>query len=188
RAEFFKYMDAANIDLKGFTERFYKKICLSELAPVLETLIYLKHETSVWFEITTLLIPGENDSEKELNEMTEWIVEKLGTDVPIHFSAFHPDFKMQDIPRTPHSTLIMARDIALKNGIQYAYVGNVHDFDRESSYCPNCNELLIGRDWYVLSDWNMKNGSCKYCQTKIPGVFEDSPGTWGSKRMRVKMS
>ena len=128
-------MSAANVDLKAFTERFYRQVCGSELQPVLETLIYLRHETDVWFEITTLLIPGENDSEKELEEMTQWIFEKLGPDVPIHFTAFHPDWKMMDTPATPKSTLTRARGIALDAGLRYAYTGNVHDSGGGSTYC-----------------------------------------------------
>jgi pyruvate formate lyase activating enzyme len=186
RREFFKHMDAANIDLKAFTEDFYKRLCSTELAPVLETLKYLKHETDVWFELTTLLIPGENDSEAELEEMTQWVVENLGTDVPMHFSAFHPDWKMMDIPATPFSTLSMARNIALKNGVRYAYTGNVHDFEGESTYCHNCGEMLIGRDWYQLSTWSLsEDGHCQKCGTAAAGVFGGPPGVWGAKRKRV---
>jgi pyruvate formate lyase activating enzyme len=186
RREFFKHMDAANIDLKAFTEDFYKRLCSTELAPVLETLKYLKHETDVWFELTTLLIPGENDSEAELEEMTQWVVENLGTDVPMHFSAFHPDWKMMDIPATPFSTLSMARNIALKNGVRYAYTGNVHDFEGESTYCHDCGEMLIGRDWYQLSTWSLsEDGHCQKCGTAAAGVFGGPPGVWGAKRKRV---
>jgi len=186
RREFFKHMDAANVDLKAFTEDFYKRLCSTELAPILETLKYLKHETDVWFELTTLLIPGENDSEAELEEMTQWVVENLGTDVPMHFSAFHPDWKMMDIPATPFSTLSMARNIALKNGVRYAYTGNVHDFEGESTYCHNCGEMLIGRDWYQLSTWSLsEDGHCQKCGTAAAGVFGGPPGVWGAKRKRV---
>ena len=186
RQELFKHMDAANVDLKAFTEDFYKRLCSSELAPVLETLKYLKHETDVWFELTTLLIPGENDSEAELEEMTQWVVENLGTDVPMHFSAFHPDWKMMDVPATPFSTLSMARNIALKNGVRYAYTGNVHDFEGESTYCHNCGEVLIGRDWYQLSTWSLsEDGDCQKCGTTAAGVFGGPPGVWGAKRKRV---
>ncbi len=153
RAEFFRYMDAANIDLKAFSEGFYRKICGGALQPVLETLEYLKHETSVWFEITTLLIPGENDSDRELNDMCQWIAEHLGVDVPIHFTAFHPDWKMRDHPNTPAATLTRARKIAMKHGIRYAYTGNVHDSDGGSTRCHHCHNMLIERDWYVLGEW-----------------------------------
>lgn len=188
RAEFYQWMDAANVDLKAFTERFYHKITGSHLKPVLETLQYLKHETSVWFELTTLIIPGENDSEKELNNMTQWVVESLGPDVPMHFTAFHPDWKMQNIPHTPKSSLILARNIALKNGIRYAYVGNVHDKEAESTYCHQCGQILIGRDWYELSDWNLDHkGCCKFCGTQCAGVFMEKPGDWGAQRRAVRI-
>ena len=134
-------MDAANVDLKAFTERFYSRVCSGHLEPVLETLVYLKHETDVWFEITTLLIPGENDGEAEIEELTQWVVENLGPDVPLHFTAFHPDWKMTDKPRTPPDTLIRARRIGLKNGLRYCYTGNVHDFDGGSTYCHQCGAL-----------------------------------------------
>ena len=189
RAEFYRYMDAANVDLKAFTEDFYHKITGSHLAPVLETLEYIKHETDVWLELTTLLIPGKNDSEKELNEMTAWVVEKLGPDVPMHFSAFHPDWKMQDVPSTPKETLIRAREIAINNGVRYAYTGNVHNAAGDSTWCHQCGELLIGRDWYVLSDWNLTaDGKCAACGTPCAGVFEARPGNWGAKQQPVRLS
>ncbi len=186
RTEFFQNMDAANVDLKAFSEKFYKKICGGELAAVLETLEYLKHETEVWFELTTLLIPGENDSPQELQAMTEWIVEHLGPDVPLHFSAFHPDWKMRDKANTPHSTLQQARKIALSNGVRYVYLGNVHDKLGSSTYCHQCRELLIGRDWYELSDWNLnEEGHCISCGAECPGFFEKQHGDWGAKRLPV---
>ena len=189
RTEFYKYMDAANVDLKGFTENFYWKICGAHLAPVLETLKYLKHETNVWFEVTTLLIPGQNDSENEIEEMTQWAVENLGPDVPWHFTAFHPDWKMTDIPPTPAATLNRARRIALKNGLRYVYTGNVHDEDGGSTYCHNCNTKLIGRDWYVLTAWNLDgDGKCRSCGTPLAGLFEERPGTWGAKRLPVRLA
>jgi pyruvate formate lyase activating enzyme len=188
RAEFFSYMDAANVDLKAFTERFYYKITGGHLQPVLDTLKYIKHETDVWLELTTLLIPDENDSDTELEEMTQWVVENLGPDVPMHFTAFHPDWKMLDKPPTPTQTLAKARRIALKNGVRYAFTGNVHDRAGGSTYCHNCGELLIGRDWYVLSDWNLTaEGKCKFCGTPCGGIFEVSPGTWGAKRQPVRL-
>jgi pyruvate formate lyase activating enzyme len=189
RVEFFEHMNAANVDLKAFTERFYRQLCGSELQPVLETLVYLRHETDVWFEITTLLIPGENDSEQELEEMTQWIFEKLGPEVPIHFTAFHPDWKMMDTPSTPPSTLTLARAIALDAGLRYAYTGNVHDHGGGSTYCHRCGEVLIGREWYVLSDWNLTaDGCCRFCDASCDGHFEPSPGTWGSRRFPVRLS
>jgi len=188
REEFFRHMDAANVDLKAFSERFYREICLSHLQPVLETLIYLKHETDVWLEVTTLLIPGENDSNAELHELTRWVVEKLGPDVPIHFSAFHPDFRMLNKPRTPPQTLSRARQIALRNGVRHAYTGNVHDAEGGSTRCHQCGNIVIGRDWYVLGEWNLTNrGQCTFCGTQCAGVFDGPPGTWGSRRQPVRL-
>ncbi len=173
REEFFSAMDAVNVDLKAFTDRFYWKICGGHLAPVLDTLQYLRHETNVWLEITTLLIPGENDSESEIEAMSQWLVEHLGRDVPLHFSAFHPDWKMMQTPRTPMATLTRSREIALEAGLNYVYTGNVHDFQGSSTYCPGCGEILIGRDWYRLSNWRLlPGGSCEVCGKKIAGVFD----------------
>ncbi len=188
RREFYQYMDAANVDLKGFNEEFYVKLTGGHLQPVLDTLTYLKHETDVWFEITTLLIPGHNDSDEEIDAMTKWVVRELGPDVPMHFTAFHPDYKMMDVPPTPPQTLTRARDIAMKNGVRYAYTGNVHDKGGESTYCHNCGQVLIGRDWYQLSEWNLDaEGKCRNCGTPCAGVFEERPGDWGPKRVAVKM-
>jgi pyruvate formate lyase activating enzyme len=192
RDEFFRLMDAANIDLKAFTDRFYWKICGGHLEPVLETLKYLKHETDVWFELTTLLIPGENDSESEIEEMTQWIMEHLGPGVPLHFTAFHPDWKMMDKSSTSMKTLTRSRDIAIKNGMHYVYTGNVHDMKGGSTWCHNCGEMLIGRDWYELSTWNIdcdkQNGSCADCGTAVAGVFDGAPGNWGSRRLPVHIA
>jgi pyruvate formate lyase activating enzyme len=188
RAEFYRYMDAANVDLKAFTEQFYKQITVGHLQPVLDTLEYLKKETNVWFEITTLLIPGENDSEKEIEELTQWVMEHLGPDVPLHFTAFHPDFKMLDKPPTPSPTLTRARRIAVKNGLRYAYTGNVHDEEGGSTYCHHCGRKLIGRDWYVMTDWHLTDdGLCLHCGTPCAGVFEGPPGNWGAKRLPVRL-
>lgn len=188
RREFYQYMDAANVDLKAFTERFYWKITGGHLQPVLDTLMYLRHETDVWFELTTLLIPGENDADEELEEMTQWVVEHLGPDVPMHFTAFHPDWKMMDKPSTPPQTLTRARGIAMKNGVRYAYTGNVHDEQGGSTYCHACGQKLIGRDWYVLSAWNLTaDGRCNSCGSPCAGVFEAKHGTWGAKRMPVRL-
>ena len=189
RSEFYRHMDAANVDLKAFSESFYKKVTVGELQPVLDTLAYLKHETDVWFEITNLLIPGENDGNAELEAMTAWVVEALGPDVPMHFTAFHPDYKMLDHPPTPAATLKRARAIAVKNGVRYAYVGNVHDKRESSTYCHACGECLIGRDWYVLSEWNLTaQGSCCFCGAPCAGVFEAEPGRWGARRQAVRLS
>lgn len=185
RPRFFRHMDAANIDLKAFTERFYQRICGGHLGPVLDTLLYLVHETSVWLEITTLLIPGENDSDKELDALTRWIFDNLGPSVPLHFSAFHPDWKMLDTPPTPQHTLTRARRIAMANGLRYVYTGNVHDPAGSSTYCHNCGLRLIERDWYTLGEWNLQNGNCKGCGEPLPGHFEAQPGDWGSRRQPV---
>ncbi|MGB5065378.1 MAG: AmmeMemoRadiSam system radical SAM enzyme [Candidatus Competibacter sp.] len=188
RRNFFKYMDAANVDLKGFTEEFYWKICGGHLQPVLDTLVYLKRETNVWFEITTLLIPGENDSDAELEALTQWVMENLGSDVPLHFTAFHPDWKMLNHSPTPPSTLSRARRIAMKNGIRYAYTGNVHDEKGDSTYCHQCGQKLIGRDWYTLGVWNLTaDGHCKACGTPCAGLFEAQPGLWGARRRPVRL-
>ncbi len=189
RKEFYQYMDAANVDLKGFTEDFYFKLTGGHLAPVLETLEYIKHETDVWLEITTLLIPGHNDSDKEINALTQWVADKLGPDVPLHFSAFHPDYKMMDVPPTPVETLIRARDIAMKNGLRYVYTGNVHNPQGDATYCHHCGEVLIGRDWYRLTAWNLDaNGACKSCGTPCAGVFEATPGDWGPRQVPVRLA
>lgn len=182
RPRFFEHMDAANIDLKAFSERFYKKLCGASLTPVLDTLLYLHNETSVWFEITTLLIPDENDSNEEIDAMTQWIYNNLGPRIPLHFSAFHPDWKMKNKDRTPASTLTRARDIAMKNGLRYVYTGNVHDAAGSSTYCHNCGLRLIERDWYQLGEWNLKSGCCENCGEPLPGRFEDSHGCWGAHR------
>jgi len=187
RAAFFEWMDAANVDLKAFSETFYRKLTQTSLAPVLDTLCYLKRQTQVWFEITTLLIPGENDSADEVSRMCDWISRELGDEVPLHFTAFHPDFKMMDKPHTPHETLIAARQIAMDAGLKYVYVGNVHDAARSSTYCPDCGKLLIGRDWHEIVAYEVRSGACAGCGRKIPGVFEDEPGGWGARRVAVRV-
>ena len=189
RAEFYRHMDAANVDLKAFSERFYHKLTGAHLQPVLDTLIWLKRESDTWFEITTLLIPGENDSDAELTAMSEWIVEHLGPDVPLRFTAFHPDYRMRELPPTPPETLRRARDIALRAGLRYVYVGNVHDAEGSSTYCPGCGALLIERDWYRLGHWGLDaHGACGNCGSPIAGVFEPRPGTWGPKRRPVRLA
>ena len=188
RADFFRGIDAANVDLKAFTQRFYRTVTKGDLQPVLDTLLYLRHETDIWFEITTLVIPGENDSEREIDAMTAWVVENLGAHVPMHFSAFHPDYRMLDKPRTPFETLAMARRVALRNGVRYAYCGNVHDLGRQSTYCHVCGTRTIGRDWYALSDWRLDEaGACTVCGTRTAGVFAGPPGRWGRKRVPVTL-
>jgi len=189
RRELYSHIDAANVDLKGFTEEFYKKVCHGHLAPVKETLVYLRHETSVWFEITTLLIPGENDSDGELEAMTRWIADALGPDIPLHFTAFHPDYRMLDHSHTPPATLTRARRIALANGLRYVYTGNVHDEAGGSTHCPGCGAVVVGRDWYEITAWRLDAaGACVACGAKIPGRFEARPGVWGARRQPVRLS
>jgi pyruvate formate lyase activating enzyme len=187
RAELYGWMDAANVDLKAFTEEFYKRLCTGHLAAVLETLEYVKRETDVWLEITTLLIPGHNDSAAEVRRLSEWVLEKLGPDMPLHFTAFHPDYKMLDIPHTPPRTLSMARTIAREVGLRYVYTGNVHDETGQSTYCPTCGTCLIGRDWYEITTWQLSEGRCDQCGTPIPGRFEQRPGSWGQRRKAVRI-
>ncbi len=189
RAEFYAHMDAANIDLKGFTEEFYRKACIGHLEPILETLEYVHGETDVWLEVTTLLIPGLNDSSKEIDELTRWIMEHLGPDVPLHFTAFHPDYKMLDRPPTPPATLTRARRIGLGNGLRHVYTGNVDDPRGETTYCHGCGTGLIERNRYRLGHWGLDGeGRCASCGTQCPGVFDSRPGTWGARRLPVRLA
>jgi pyruvate formate lyase activating enzyme len=186
--EFYAHMDAANIDLKAFTEDFYHRTCAGALAPVLETLKYVRHETDVWLEITTLLIPGLNDSSKEIDAMSKWVVDNLGEDVPHHFTAFHPDFRMRDLPPTSPSTLDRARTIAMENGERYVYTGNVRDTAGQTTYCHHCGAVLIERNWYRLGEWGLDDeGRCASCGTGCPGVLESRPGSWGARRRPVRL-
>ncbi len=187
RPEFYRAMDAANVDLKAFTEDFYHRLCYAQLQPVLDTLVYLRRETDVWFEVTTLLIPGENDSRGELDRASDWFAANLGPDVPWHFTAFHPDFKMLDKPRTPPATLARAREIARAKGLKYVYTGNVHDRMGGSTWCPACGALLIERDWYELGAYNLDGNRCRACGCEIAGRFERQPGTWGARRLPVRL-
>ncbi|MGZ8984654.1 MAG: AmmeMemoRadiSam system radical SAM enzyme [Methylotenera sp.] len=186
RRDFYAKMDAANVDLKAFTDDFYFKLTGSHLQPVLDTLRYLKHETDVWFEITTLLIPGKNDSDEEITAMCQWIRKELGVDVPLHFSAFHPDHKMPDIPATPPATLIRARHIAMREGLQYVYTGNVHNLDGDTTFCPGCQTPLIVRDWYQINQFQLaSDGHCPDCGTAIAGRFDLQAGNFGRKRIPI---
>ncbi len=188
RKDFYAHMDAANVDLKAFSEQFYSKLCFAHLEPVLDTLKWLKRETAVWFEITTLLIPGQNDSEAEVAQLCDWVAENLGTEIPLHFTAFHPDFKMIDTPRTPAMTLSRARKQAKAAGLQHVYTGNVYDAAGQSTYCTGCGELLIERDWYRLGSWRLdNNGRCRQCGTPLAGHFNASPGDWGSRRLPIHL-
>ena len=189
REEFFAEMDAANIDLKAFTDRFYWKICGGHLEPVLETLKYLKHETDVWLETTTLLIPGENDSPAELEAMTRWVVENLGRDVPMHFSAFHPDWKMRDKGHTPAKTLNLARKIAMENGVRYAYTGNVNDEVGGSTYCHDCGQAVIVREGYQITAWRLtEEAQCMNCGAPCAGVFDGPPAPWRATPTPITLS
>lgn len=187
RPAFYEFMDAANVDLKAFTEEFYYRITLSHLQPVLDTLEWLKRETNVWFEITNLVIPQANDDLGEFRAMCDWILKHVGDSVPVHFTAFHPDFRMLDRSNTPPEILIQAREIALQTGLKYVYVGNVNDAARQSTYCPGCGKLVIERNWYELGEYALDRNKCRHCGTVVAGVFATRPGHWGRKRQPVDM-
>ena len=189
RREFYAKMDAANVDLKAFTDEFYVKLCGAHLKPVLNTLAYLKHETNVWFEITTLLIPGKNDSVEEITAECAWIAKELGPDVPLHLTAFHPDYKMDDLAPTPASTLHRSRQIALDAGLHYVYTGNVHDTEGGTTFCPGCHAALIVRDWHEITSYDLTpDGKCPHCATAIAGAFESVHGQFGRRRIPVAIS
>jgi pyruvate formate lyase activating enzyme len=186
RPEFFAAMDAANIDLKAFSDSFYKRLCTGSLDAVLDTLLYVKQETKTWLEITTLLIPGENDSYKEVGALCEWVASRLGPDVPLHFTAFHPDWKMRDVASTPSATLRQAREAALQAGLRYVYTGNIHDEAGQSTYCQGCGSRLVGRDGYTITAWGLDaQGRCAACGEPCSGLFDPAPGTWGARRAPV---
>ncbi|MFO1395592.1 MAG: AmmeMemoRadiSam system radical SAM enzyme [Burkholderiales bacterium] len=189
RREFYAKMDAANVDLKGFTDDFYVKLCGARLDPVLDTLRYLVHETKVWTEITTLLIPGKNDSDAELTQMCEWIARDLTVDVPLHFTAFHPDYKMTDLARTPAATLTRARAIAQRAGLRFVYTGNVHDVEGGTTRCPGCGEALIVRDWHEIREYALTaDGACTHCGTVLPGRFAAFERGFGRRRIPVRVA
>jgi len=189
RAEFFAAMDAANVDLKAFSEDFYQRITGSALAPVLETLEYIAHETDTWLEITTLLIPGLNDSDAELRALSAWVRDHLGTQVPLHFSAFHPDWKMRDIPATPPATLSRARNIAMEAGLHHVYTGNVHDEAGDATHCHACGYTLIQRDWYEIRSYALtSDGRCPRCAEPCAGRFARAAGQWGRRRVAIKLA
>ncbi len=185
RKSLFEVMDATNVDLKGFSEDFYRHLTLSHLEPVLDTLRWIKHESSVWLEITNLVIPGANDDPAEIRQMCEWIHTNLGADVPLHFTAFHPDYRMLDTPRTPAQTLVNAREIAIETGLDYVYVGNVDDPERQSTYCPGCGKLLIARRWHDVGTYQLEQSHCRFCGHKVAGHFAEKPGHWGTRRLPV---
>jgi pyruvate formate lyase activating enzyme len=189
RRDLFAEIDAANVDLKAFSEDFYHRLTAGHLAPVLDTLRWIRNETDVWLEITTLLIPGRNDSDDELARMADWVVRELGPDVPLHFTAFHPDFRMRDVPPTPAATLTRARAIARRAGVRHAYTGNVHDPAGASTYCPGCGTAVIERDGYVLGASRLaEDGRCVACGVRCAGRFEAAPGTWGARRLPVRLA
>jgi len=189
RAEFYAKMDAANVDLKAFTDEFYFKLCGAHLTPVLDTLAYLKHETDVWLEVTTLLIPGANDGDAELEALAAWIAKELGPDVPLHFTAFHPDYKMNDVPRTPPATLARARRIALAHGLRYVYTGNVHDAEGGTTACPHCGNAVIVRDWHTILNYRLDDaGNCKECGGALAGRFEHFDRAFGPRRVPVRLA
>ncbi|MFP4129838.1 MAG: AmmeMemoRadiSam system radical SAM enzyme [Halorhodospira sp.] len=189
RAAFFAGMDAANVDLKAFTERFYHRLTGARLGPVLDTLRYIRQETDCWLELTTLIIPGENDADGEIEAMAQWVVDELGADVPLHLTAFHPAFRMSDYPATPVSTLIRARRIARAQGLRYVYTGNVHDPEGGTTYCHACGERLIERDRYRLVAWRLDaEGRCRHCGTPCAGVLEAEPGRWGARSVPVRLA
>ncbi len=188
RGDFYEYIDAANVDLKAFTNEFYRSLTFASIQPVLDTLKWLKAETDVWVEVTNLVIPGENDGDAEIQEMCDWMLQNVGDEVPMHFTAFHPDFKMRDKPPTPPETISRARAIAMNAGIKYAYVGNVLNLAEQSTYCPGCGEMLIERDHYTLGRFRIVDGKCQSCGTEIAGVFEPERGNWGRKRLPISIS
>jgi len=189
RREFFAKMDAANVDLKAFTEDFYFQQTGAHLAPVLETLEYIAHETDCWLELTTLLIPGANDSTAELEALTRWVAEHLGPDVPLHFTAFHPDYRMTDVPRTPASTLQRAREIGIANGLRHVYTGNVHDTEGGSTFCHGCGEALIVRDWHAIRRYALDaQGACPHCGTALAGRFGAAAGAGVPRRVPIRIA
>ena len=188
RREFYAKMDAANIDLKGFTDDFYVRLTGGHLQPVLDTLAYVHHDTGCWLEITTLLIPGYNDSDAEIKALSAWVAKELGPDVPLHFSAFHPDWKMADVPPTPPATLSRARRIALDAGLHYVYTGNVHDAEGGTTYCPQCHHATIVRDWYDIRHYDLTpQGTCPQCGAKIAGRFGNFEKPFGPRQIPVYM-
>jgi pyruvate formate lyase activating enzyme len=189
RHDFYRHIDAANIDLKAFTDDFYRSLCFARLQPVLDTLAWLHRETQVWLEVTTLLIPGQNDSESEIDRLCAWFHEHLGPDVPLHFTAFHPDFKLRNLPPTPPAALRRAQNRARQSGLHYVYTGNTYDPAGQSTRCPGCGQELIGRDRYLLVDWHIDaGGNCRFCGARVPGHFEPRPGNWGGGRQRITVA
>lgn len=189
RGDFFRHIDATNVDLKAFTEQFYESLCFAHLTPVLETLVWLARETKVWLEVTTLLIPGKNDSDEELERLVTWFAEHLGADVPLHFTAFHPDFKLVDIVPTPKNTLVRAREHAMAAGLRYVYTGNVRDIAGQTTYCAGCRTPVIVRETYSVTRFTLDDeGCCRGCGRQLPGHFDPRPGSFGTRRIPVHLS
>jgi len=189
RQEFYRHMDAVNLDLKAFTEDFYWRVTGSHIEPILETILYIHQQTKVWMELTTLLIPELNDSPEEIDAMTQWVVEHMGREVPMHFTAFHPDWKMRDRSATAPYSLKRAREIALNNGVRYAYTGNIHDTQGGSTLCPNCGQTMIEREWYIIREYNLTDdGKCRFCGAGCAGIFAGPCGNWGAKRQPVRIT
>ncbi|SDH93209.1 AmmeMemoRadiSam system radical SAM enzyme [Propionivibrio dicarboxylicus] len=187
--EFYAVMDAANVDLKAFSEDFYTRLCGGHLQPVLDLLCYIRHETNCWLEITTLLIPGQNDSIKEISALSSWVADTLGPEVPLHFTAFHPDWHLQDLPRTPPSTLSRARRIAMDAGLHYVYTGNVHDSEGGTTFCPTCHAALIERDWHDIRHCDLpRDGRCPHCLTEIAGRFGTFGKPFGAQRLPIRIA
>jgi pyruvate formate lyase activating enzyme len=186
--EFFAVMNAANVDLKAFSDAFYFKLCGGHLQPVLDLLTHIHHDTACWLEITTLLIPGRNDSTAEIKALADWVASELGPDVPLHFTAFHPDWKMNDLPPTPPSTLSHARQIALDAGLRYVYTGNVRDTEGGTTFCPSCHAALIERDRYTIRHRDLPaDGRCPHCGTLIAGHFTSFGKPFGPRRVPVRL-
>jgi pyruvate formate lyase activating enzyme len=188
REAFFDEMDAVNVDLKAFTEGFYSKQCAAALAPVLETLKFLARRERPWLEVTTLLIPGLNDSDEELRELSAWFFDHLGPRVPLHFTAFHPDFRLRDRPATSPATLRRARALALDAGLRHVYTGNVVSPESQTTYCEGCGAAVIGRAGYDITSWQLEDGACVHCRAAVPGRFDTRPGDWGPRRRRLRIS
>jgi len=189
RRAFYAKMDAANVDLKAFTEDFYFRLTGAHLAPVLDTLQFIAHETDCWLELTTLLIPGHNDSPAELDAMTRWVADHLGRDVPLHFTAFHPDYKLTDVDATPRATLQLARQLARDNGLRHVYTGNVRDVEGGTTYCAGCGQPVIVRDWHAILEYELdETGACRHCGAVQAGRFGRFQSQFGPRRIPVRLA
>jgi len=179
RPEFCRVFDAFNVDLKAYSNAFYKNICGATLGPILETLQYIHTHTDAWLEITTLVIPGHNDSDTEIENLSEWIAKNLSPDIPLHLSAFHPDHKMRDTPKTSPVALKRARDIALRSGLRFVYTANIHDIEGDTTFCPNCHKAVIVRDWHTIKTYDLDDtGHCVHCRNLLPGHYQTQVGQW----------